>query len=38
VLDRQIAKPALPSGQAYARDQGASDEAPDPRLDGNPEE
>jgi competence protein ComEC len=38
VPDRQIAKPALPSGQAYARDQGASDEAPDPRLDGNPEE
>ena len=38
VPDRQIAKPVLPSGQAYARDQGASDEAPDPRLDGNPEE
>ena len=36
--ERQIAKPALPSGQAYARDQGASDEAPDPRFDGNPEE
>jgi competence protein ComEC len=27
VPDRQFAKPALPSGQAYARDQGASDEA-----------
>jgi competence protein ComEC len=38
VPDRQIAKPALPSGQAYARDQSASDEAPDPRFDGNPED
>ena len=38
VPDRQIAKPALPSGQAYARDQSAGDEAPDPRFDGNPEE
>ena len=33
-----VAKPVLPSGQAYARDQGAADEAPDPRFDGNPEE
>jgi competence protein ComEC len=38
VPDRQIAKPALPSGQAYARDQGASDDDADPRFDGNPEE
>ena len=38
VPDRQIAKPALPSGQTYARDQGASDEAPYPRFDSNPEE
>ena len=38
VPERQIAKPSLPSGQAYARDQGASEEAPDPRFDGNPEE
>ena len=39
VPDRQIAKPALPSGQTYARDQGdASEEAPDPGFDGNPEE
>jgi competence protein ComEC len=39
VPDRQIAKPSLPSGQAYARDLGgASEEAPDPRFDGNPEE
>ena len=38
VPDRQIAKPALPSGQTYARDQGASDEPPYPRFDSNPEE
>ena len=38
VPDRQIAKPALPSGQTYARDQGASDEAPYPRFDSNPED
>jgi competence protein ComEC len=38
VPDRQIAKPVLPPGQAYARDQGASDDDTDPRFDGNPED
>ena len=37
VPERQIAKPSLPSGQAYARDQGASEESPIPE-DGNPDE
>jgi hypothetical protein len=37
VPERQIAQPSLPSGQAYARDQAAS-EGSDPRFDGNPEE
>ena len=31
VPDRQIAKQVLPSGQAYARDQGVTDENADPR-------
>jgi hypothetical protein len=38
VPDRQIAKPSVPSGQAYARDQGVADEDADPRFDGNPDE
>jgi competence protein ComEC len=39
VPDRKTtAPPSLPAGQAYARDQGAVDEDPEPRLDGNPEE
>jgi competence protein ComEC len=38
VPDRQIAKSALPSGQAYARDQDAADDDADPRFEGNPEE
>jgi hypothetical protein len=29
VPERQIAKPALPAGQAYAKDQGAADEDDD---------
>ena len=38
VPERQIAKKALRLGQAYARDQGASDDTPDPLFDGNPDE
>jgi len=38
VPDRHIAKPALPSGQAYARYQGGAEEEDNRRFDGNPEE
>jgi len=39
VPDREMTKaPSLPAGQAYARDQGAFNEDPDPSSDGNPGE
>ena len=38
VPERALPKPSLPAGQAYARDPGADDEEPDPRLDGDPDE
>jgi competence protein ComEC len=38
VAERQIAKPALPSGQAYARDPRAASDEPDPRFDEDQEE
>jgi hypothetical protein len=38
VPERPAAKPALPAGQAYARDRGASEDDDDNRFDGNPDE
>ncbi len=39
VPQREVAKPALPSGQAYARDQGKDDDADtDSSFDGDPDE
>jgi competence protein ComEC len=37
VPEREFGNPALPPGQAYARDQAGADERDDPGFDGNPE-
>ncbi|MGA7372462.1 MAG: hypothetical protein WBW37_07570 [Methyloceanibacter sp.] len=40
VPERQLTKPTLPPGQAYAKDQGSAedDDADNRRFDGNPDE
>jgi hypothetical protein len=39
VPEREAAKPSLPSGQAYARDQAKDDDADDDRrFDADPDE
>ena len=38
VPERPAEKPALPAGQAYAHDRGASEDDDDNRFDSNPDE